>query len=1042
MSLRPLVSFLAIFLVWPVALAQEDAKTRSDEEDARITTVEGRQQALASLLTAATDLLNSGHELEAAQALNRAGRFQVQLNSAENAIGTYRQALRALHRSPDPPTQIDSLNGLAKAFTHLSKCDNAEPLLRQAIILSDQHKSIAGKAEALLILSACHDFVDHSLALRTAQESLALWQSIDRKFGMARAHVAIGDSQMAQNKLLESTQSFETALNLWRELKMARGEAEALISLGFIEYRKGIWQASLSFYIEAQQLIDEKAEPYLMGQITAGLAEAFIESGLPETGLEKYRESLEFYRLTRNPRAEIGIEWGIGRTHYLLGNYLEALAILKASRSKAETIKEFTFAAHCDDFLGRTYYAMNDYASALDHFQDALDGFTAAKNPMEVARTRALMGQVYQQQGNLEKAKRLYQTALASFRKISDRVNESATLYALGSLELKQGNLDAAEHNLYQSIQITEEMRRISTSVDLTAAFSARVHERYEKYIDCLMRKHQEAPSLGFAVKAFETSELARARSLTELLSATQSELFPGLDPQLAIKEKQLRELLQINENARVTLLTGKYTREELEVSEREHERLKTEYQTVAETIRRLNPAYEQVIHPRAWSLHQIQEHVVADDQTVLLEYSLGSEKSYLWVITRGGFTSYELPAQARVTEAVEGVYELLKTKPGANNASDLERVVQDLSEMILTPAGEELDRRRVIVAADGALNYIPFQVLPLGGANDETLIDKHEIINAPSASILGELQQEAARRKPATRVLAAFGDPVFAPSYAKGIDASHDNQFLAMQAPEGARWRSALRDIELNGDSFDPTVVQRLWYAKRELANLREVTGGEALVAGEFDATRERLLNTDLTQYAMLHLATHGYLNPKRPENSGFVLSTVDREGKELDGFVGLREIYQLRAPVALAVLSACQTALGKDVRGEGLMGLTRGFMYAGASSVVASLWKVDDEATSELMRHFYSNLLENGMTPAAALRDAQNRIRQRPEWSSPYYWAAFTLQGDYKKVIEVRPSMTFDWRIPAGLALLILLVGLIYWRRRRRVQALPPSS
>jgi len=143
--------------------------------------------------------------------------------------------------------------------------------------------------------------------------------------------------------------------------------------------------------------------------------------------------------------------------------------------------------------------------------------------------------------------------------------------------------------------------------------------------------------------------------------------------------------------------------------------------------------------------------------------------------------------------------------------------------------------------------------------------------------------------------------------------------------------------------------------------------------------------------------------LNPTRPENSGLFLSTVTRDGRPQNGFVGLEDIYGLRAPVSLVVLSACQTGLGKDVRGEGLIGLTRGFMYAGATSVVSSLWKVEDEVTAELMKHFYTNMLQRGMTPAAALRAAQNHIREQPQWRSPYYWAAFTFQGDYQQSIKV---------------------------------------
>jgi CHAT domain-containing protein len=280
---------------------------------------------------------------------------------------------------------------------------------------------------------------------------------------------------------------------------------------------------------------------------------------------------------------------------------------------------------------------------------------------------------------------------------------------------------------------------------------------------------------------------------------------------------------------------------------------------------------------------------------------------------------------------------------------------------------------------------------------------------------------------------LAAFGDPVFAANYAQHRDANQPEQVAALHVPESERWQHALRDIEPEGDSVDPSTLRPLFYSKLELANLREVAGSESLVATGFDATPENLAAADLSKYAILHFATHGILDTKRPEYSGLFLSMVNRSGQAQNGFLGLPDIYRLRAPVDLVVLSACRTGLGKDVRGEGLIGLTRGFMYAGASSVVASLWKVEDEATAELMKRFYTNMLQRGMTPSAALGAAQNSIRQEPRWRSPHYWAAFTLQGEYRQVIKTTGG-SYQQLYPkliVGLILFALLATAI-WRFR----------
>jgi CHAT domain-containing protein len=1041
-----LLILVCALLSAPPGLQAQDEDVLSREGDESATTTEVRQRALTTLLDAARRLRDTGESLKAARCMNRAGRLQLRLNQPQDALATYRDALEITKPAPDPATNIDSLNGLGAAYSLLSKCDEAQTHLRRAIKLSEQTGYVAGKAEALLTLSECQNYGDHALALRTAEESLALSKSINNRSAIARAYSAVGHYQLAQNNLEEATQSHEAALSLWRELKLANEEAEALIHLGFIEYRKGAWQACLSFLTQAQALVDEQSEPFKMGQIIAGMAEAFIESGLPEIGLVKLQQALEYYRRTQSPRAVIIISWDIGKTYYLLGNYTQALADLQQALASAEAIKEPAMVAMCHDFLGRTYADMNEPEIALPHFQTALSLYTKVGDSMEAARTRALIGQVYQQQEKFDTAGEYYQSALKTFRALSDHVNESATLYALGRLELQQNNLALAEDYLRQSLDVTENIRRVSTSSDLTAAFSATVHERYESYIDCLMRKHEAQPTGGFDIRAFEISELARARSLAELLRATQTNLAPGVDPQLAEQEKSLRQALRVKENDKVALLGRGYQREELVALETELERLETQYKQVTEAIRARYPSYGQMNQPVAWDLRQIQEQIVGDDQTVLLEYSLGAEMSYVWAVTRDSITSYELPAQVQIVEAARKVYGLLATPPGANTTNALSSAAQALSRMVLSPVAAKLDKHRVIVVADGALNYIPFQVLPVPSATREPLVVGWEVINAPSASILGELRQEAKLRQPMAKILAAFGDPVFASNYAQRKDPDGGEQLAAVQALETERWQSALRDIELNGDSFDPSAIKPLFYARRELANLRDVAaGGENFLAADFTATRQQLLNTDLTQYAILHFATHGLLDPKRPENSGLVLSTVDREGRAQNGFVGLQDIYGLRAPVDLVVLSACQTALGKEVRGEGLLGLTRGFMYAGASSVVASLWKVDDEATAELMRLFYTEMLQEGMTPAAALRAAQNSIRQKPQWRSPYYWAAFTLQGEYRQTIKPRPAINttaFSRKIMLGGALLTLLLAVCWWYRRRQLHTIRESS
>ncbi|HEY9837025.1 MAG TPA: CHAT domain-containing protein, partial [Vampirovibrionales bacterium] len=259
---------------------------------------------------------------------------------------------------------------------------------------------------------------------------------------------------------------------------------------------------------------------------------------------------------------------------------------------------------------------------------------------------------------------------------------------------------------------------------------------------------------------------------------------------------------------------------------------------------------------------------------------------------------------------------------------------------------------------------------------------------NLPSSSTLAILRQQDEGRIIAPKTVALIADPVFEP----------DDRRVTGQSAVTA---SELGRIMVNRSA--ETIIGRPIPAlpgTREEAEaiLALVPGGGAMSAFDFDASRATVANTDLTQYQMVHFATHGFVSSSNPELSGVVLSLVDEQGNGVDGFLRLHDIFNLQLNAEVVVLSACQTGLGDSIRGEGLVGLTRGFMYAGTPRLVVSLWNVDDAATAGLMSKFYGKLLSQGLTPAQALREAQLEMLASEEWQSPYFWAAFTLQGEWR--------------------------------------------
>ena len=417
---------------------------------------------------------------------------------------------------------------------------------------------------------------------------------------------------------------------------------------------------------------------------------------------------------------------------------------------------------------------------------------------------------------------------------------------------------------------------------------------------------------------------------------------------------------------------------------------LTTEYDEVKAQIKSKSPRYAALTQPQPLSLKEIQNRLL-DDNSLLLEYMLGDERSYLWAVTRTEVSSYELPPRALIEDAAQEFRKLLTAhQPVAGESFDqrqarikqadahISEAATALSQMILGPVTGKLGTKRLLIVPDGVLQYIPFQALTVslktnGSAGQENtcgdsgeqipLLVDHEIVNEPSASALALVLRDTSQRQPAPNSIAVFANPVFDVDDPR-VKSPGAAQAQSVDATETVKVQGAFRDIGF-GEGKIPALPASRDEAEAIMAVAPSGTGMKAL---GFDANRAAITKPELAQYRIVHFATHGFIDYQHPELSGLVLSRVDRNGRPQEGFVRLHDIYNLKLAADLVVLSACNTGLGKDVKGEGLIGLTRGFMYAGAGGVAASLWKVDDDATAELMKHFYEGMFKRGLTPAAA--------------------------------------------------------------------------
>jgi CHAT domain-containing protein len=578
----------------------------------------------------------------------------------------------------------------------------------------------------------------------------------------------------------------------------------------------------------------------------------------------------------------------------------------------------------------------------------------------------------------------------------------------IARVEQKRGNLIQARQTIEQAVGLIESLRTNIASQEFRSSYFANRQQFFESYIDVLMQLRKQNPAAALDAAALSVSERAQARSLLELLTEARADIRQGVDSSLLERERSLQQRLNARATAQISLLNRRHTPEQADDAAKEIAAITDEYEEVQAQIRARSPRYAALTQPQPLSLMEIQQQML-DEDTLLLEYALGEKRSYLWLVSQRFIASYELPPRAEVEAATRRVYELGAARPKRGTPPDPQLIAQSeaLSRMLLGPAAAQLGGKRLVVVAPGALSYLPFAALP--APEDKTrpagdyvpLVAEHEVVTIPSASVLSIIRREMAGRQRATKSIAVLADPVFEASDPRLTSAKDGNSSgetpAALAADE--ELSGLTRAIRTMNYSDSRAGFTRLAFSRQEAESIiAQTPKGKGLKATDFNASRALVISGRLSQYRILHFATHGLLNSERPELSGLVFSLIDQEGKPQDGFLRLHEIYNLQLNADLIVLSACETGLGKEIKGEGLIGLTRGFMYSGAPRVVASLWNVDDLATAELMKLFYQRMLKDGLPAGAALRAAQLELSRQKRWASPYFWAGFVLHGEWK--------------------------------------------
>jgi CHAT domain-containing protein/Tfp pilus assembly protein PilF len=923
------------------------------------------RQAIFNYRVAAYTWSNEGKLDKAARAFRNAGELLQLLGDSEAAKQSYEEALALSQKFKDQREEARIHNDFAYLYFLAGDNNQAQQHCQTALTIARNFHEQSIEAEALYVLGETFYNTDLAKAIEVQQQSLAIWRELGQQRGQALSLVALGYYFANAGQRTNALSSCQEALPLAHAAKDFSVETLALIATGTIKRKFGEKQEALTAYQSAKVLAERIGDKTSQALVIGGLSSVSLEMNDLHAALEYCKKATELFEAN-------GQKWGaaegrmdLGTIYHSLGDEPKALENLNDALARCRTLKLQRLESITLRAIGLVYDAQGDNQRALKSFQQALALLDVETDQRQAAYTLNCIGKAYEVQKQFDRAEHYYRQALTLARRSSDPQSEMISLYSLAHLERGRDNLAQAARDVEAAIRIGETLRTNVSSRDLRTSYFATVRDSYDLYIDVLLLQHKREPAAGFERQAFAASERARARSLIE-----------GINPL-----------------------------------------------------------------PQTLNLLETQQQLL-NNETTLMEFALTDERSYAWAITRDNAAVFELATRKEIEATAKRLYDLItahqivagesieaRAEREAKADAAMPAAIALLSKLLLDPLAGRLNTRRLLIVPDGALQYIPFQIL-LDPDSHASLISKHEIVNQPSASTLAVLLSEIAARKSATNSIAVFADPVFEANDPRlkrqappALD--HSSELLAV--------RRALRDVGVTPDGLQ---IPRLIASGREADEITALAPRRtSLKAVGFGANRDRVFASELASYRIVHIATHGVINNDEPELSGIVLSLFDEQGNSQIGFLRLRDIYNLKLPADLVVLSACSTALGKDVKGEGLIGLTRGFMHAGAAGVVASLWKVDEEATAELMKLFYTALFKKGLPPAAALRDAQLELAKYSRWQSPYYWAGFVIQGQYEQK-ELFPQSALGNIQIAAIVVLggSLLVGFILFLRRRR--------
>lgn len=961
---------------------------------------EGRRQALAHYRRSVDLWRRLKRPRFAAQSLYAVAVLHRLLGEEAEGLATAREVLPLWQALGDLGREADTLNEIGLMESSKGRVAEAREVFHAALAVQEQVGDLFRQSATSNNLCLTHLFEgEYRQAIACYPAALERIRAAGDDENEAVALTNLGSAYRYLGMADEAFDHLNRAAAIHGAAGREKRQAETLSHLAVLHRQVDEPQEALGLYFEALTIFRRQGSRRWEGRVLHNLARTYQILGDSDRARVFYRQALNLRQQIGDSIGEASTLRRLGTIELNSGRWPDAGELFRRALKLARTQGNRRSEAMSQALIGKSYAADGQHGTALSFFHLALGANRLSGERSEEAITLEAQGTSLFALRRFPEARESLQEAIGLFRSLGMDLGVSKALHRLAEIEHAAGNPELALTRVIASIDLFESQRVRVGDVDLRATLSGLRSGAYELRIELLMVLLEAQPSemqqeAQYLRAAFEASEQTRARGLVELLRRSDIAALEA-DPKQGQRLRSARRRLHLEARQQRELFAKDPPQEVLDKAESDLIYALSEFEQVKAEVRRERAKSDPGMQLAALSTEAVQG--LLEPGTALLEYALGTQRSFLFVVTPTELRSYELPSRDVLEMAARRVHESLGSPHG-----DQDESIQ-LAEWLLVPAleglaAEEHEVERLVVVPDGALNYLPFAALPIkdpaGTSRVAPLLTRYEVVHLPSASVLAAERRRSEGRPPAALWAVVLADPVFE---------SSDPRLAAFEgSSEPERIQDEYSQIVRGG----PQVLdlQRLRQSRREATVVASLAPPEEVhLSLGFDAERSLVLEGQLASYRIVHFATHGIIHADYPALSGLALSQFDASGKRQDGFLRLHDIYGLRLHADLVVLSACRTALGKEVRGEGLLGLTRGFLYAGARRVTASLWSVPDGATAELMERFYRAMVEGDLTPAAALRQAQLSMLRQRRWRDPHNWAGFVLIGDWRgKILD----------------------------------------